>query len=153
MKAFADDKVNSSQIFKFVPKQVENSGERRKCWLPAFSPFPKCFQKSFSDDWMMFYAAFKSISVTSWRQLTLSMSCLGFTSTRLGHWSVLPKEVLFFKVVITWINIMFENDFKYLCHGISVSCYRSSYKGGLCPMNRIRWNVRINQVSIPIWEI
>ena len=33
---------------------------------------------------MVFYAAFKSISVISWRQLTLFMSFLGSTSTRLG---------------------------------------------------------------------
>ena len=40
----------------------------------------------------MFYAAFNSISVISQRQLTLFMSFLGFTSTRLGLWSVLPKD-------------------------------------------------------------
>ena len=33
---------------------------------------------------MMFHASFNSISVISWRQLTLFMSFLGFTSTRLG---------------------------------------------------------------------
>ena len=41
---------------------------------------------------MVFYAAFNSISVISWPQLTLLMSFLGFTSTRLGLWSVLPKD-------------------------------------------------------------
>ena len=35
-------------------------------------------------DWMVFYATFNSISVISRRQLTLFMSFLGFTSTRLG---------------------------------------------------------------------
>ena len=40
---------------------------------------------------MVFYAAFNSISVISQKQLALFMSFLGFTSTRLGLWSVLPK--------------------------------------------------------------
>ena len=43
-------------------------------------------------DWMVFYAPFNSISVISRQQLTLFMSFLGFTSTRLGLWSVLPKD-------------------------------------------------------------
>ena len=41
---------------------------------------------------MVFYAAFNSISAKSQRQLTLFMSFLGFTSTRLGLWSVLPMD-------------------------------------------------------------
>ena len=41
---------------------------------------------------MVFYAAFNSISVISWRRLTLFMSFLGFTSAGLGLWSVLPKD-------------------------------------------------------------
>ena len=43
-------------------------------------------------DWKVFYAAFNSIFVISRRQLTLFMSFLGFTSTRLGLQSVLPKD-------------------------------------------------------------
>ena len=43
-------------------------------------------------DWMVFYAAFNSISVISQRQFTLFMSFLGFTSTMLRLWSVLPKD-------------------------------------------------------------
>ena len=43
-------------------------------------------------DWMVFYAAFNSISVISRRQLTLFLPFLGFTSTRIGPWSVLPKD-------------------------------------------------------------
>ena len=46
------------------------------------------------NDWMVFYAAFNSISVISRRQLTLFTSFLGFTSTRLELWSVLPKDTL-----------------------------------------------------------
>ena len=42
---------------------------------------------------MLFYAAFNIISVISWRQLTLYMSIPGFTSTRLGLGSVLPKDI------------------------------------------------------------
>ena len=41
---------------------------------------------------MVFYTGFNSISVISRRQLTLFMSFLGFTSTTLGLWSVLPKD-------------------------------------------------------------
>ena len=43
-------------------------------------------------DWMVFYATFQQYSVISRRQLTLFVSFLGFTSTRLGLWSVLPKD-------------------------------------------------------------
>ena len=42
--------------------------------------------------WMVFNASFNSISVISQWQLILFMSFLGFTSTRLGLWSVLPKD-------------------------------------------------------------
>ena len=41
---------------------------------------------------MVFYAAFNIIFITSRRQLTVFMSFLGFTSTRLGIWSILPKD-------------------------------------------------------------
>ena len=44
-------------------------------------------------DWMAFNATFNIISVISRRQLTLFMSFLGFTSTRLGLQSVLPKDI------------------------------------------------------------
>ena len=43
-------------------------------------------------DCMAFNADFNSFSVMSRRQLTLYMSFLGFTSTRLWLWSVLAKE-------------------------------------------------------------
>ena len=45
-------------------------------------------------DWMVFYAAFNSTSVISRWPFKLFMSFLGFTSTRLGLWSVLPKDTL-----------------------------------------------------------
>ena len=43
-------------------------------------------------DWKVFYAAFNSISVISRWQLTLFMSFLGFSSTKLGLWIVLPMD-------------------------------------------------------------
>ena len=42
---------------------------------------------------MVFYAAFNSISVISRRQLTLFMSFLGFTSTRLGSEVSCPRTI------------------------------------------------------------
>ena len=43
-------------------------------------------------DWIVFYAAFNNISILSWQRLTSFMSFLDFTSTRLGLWSVMPKD-------------------------------------------------------------
>ena len=42
---------------------------------------------------MVFYAAFNSISVISRRQITLFMSFLGFTSTRLGSEVSCPRTL------------------------------------------------------------
>ena len=47
LKAFADDKIKVTEKLKFVLGRVENCGKRRKCWLPAFSPFPTVFSKGF----------------------------------------------------------------------------------------------------------
>ena len=48
LKAFADDKIDVTEKLKFVFGRVENIvGKRRKCWLPAFSPFPTMFSKGF----------------------------------------------------------------------------------------------------------
>ena len=48
LKALADDKINVSEKLKFcVGKGRKHCGKRRKCWLPAFSPFPTMFLKSF----------------------------------------------------------------------------------------------------------
>ena len=41
---------------------------------------------------MVFSVTFNNISVLSRRQLTSFMSFLGFTSTKLEPWSVLPKD-------------------------------------------------------------
>ena len=49
LKAFADDNINMAEKLKFVFGRVENRlGKRRKCWLPAFSPFPTLFSKIYS---------------------------------------------------------------------------------------------------------
>ena len=47
LNAFAGDKINVTQKLKFVFEGAENSGIRRKCWLPAFSCFPTTFLKNF----------------------------------------------------------------------------------------------------------
>ena len=46
LEAFADDILNVAKITISVFDRVENIvGRRRKCWLPAFSPFPTMFSK------------------------------------------------------------------------------------------------------------
>ena len=45
VKAFADKKVNVTDIlFGMVRKHC---GKRRKCWLPAFSPYPTMLPNGF----------------------------------------------------------------------------------------------------------
>ena len=59
---------------------------------------------------MVFYAAFNSISVISWRQFTLFMSFLGFTSTRLG---AKKKKKMHFELslLIIWIALWIVNTY------------------------------------------
>ena len=48
LKAFTDHKIYVTYKQKFFLGWVENIvGKRRKCWLPAFSPFPIMFSKGF----------------------------------------------------------------------------------------------------------
>ena len=48
LKAFTDDKINVTKKLKFwFGKDRKHCGKRRKCWLPAFSPFPTMFSKAF----------------------------------------------------------------------------------------------------------
>ena len=61
LRSFADDKMKVTKTLKFVLGWAENivgkeenagngrkhCGKRRKCWLPAFSPFPTMFSKGF----------------------------------------------------------------------------------------------------------
>ena len=44
LKGFADEKINVNEIVKFGLGRVENI--MRKCWLPAFDPFPQMFPKA-----------------------------------------------------------------------------------------------------------
>ena len=48
LKALADDDFSVAQMVRCFCYRVENIvGKRRKCWLPAFSPFPTMFSKGF----------------------------------------------------------------------------------------------------------
>ena len=46
MKEFADDKFIAAEMIIPVFDR-KHCGKRRKCWLPAFSPFPTMFSKDF----------------------------------------------------------------------------------------------------------
>ena len=44
MKAFVDEKIKVLKMMVFVFDWIENIEEKgRKCWLPAISPFLRCF--------------------------------------------------------------------------------------------------------------
>ena len=46
LKALADDKFMVTQNIKFLVHRAEkHCRKRRKCWLPACSPFPAMFSK------------------------------------------------------------------------------------------------------------
>ena len=46
-KAHADDKINKTQKIEICCWMGrKHFGKRRKCWLPAFSPFPKMFSNA-----------------------------------------------------------------------------------------------------------
>ena len=49
LKAFAEDKINVYNSKTGIPFGMvrKHCGKRRKCWLPAFSPFPTLFSKGF----------------------------------------------------------------------------------------------------------
>ena len=56
LKVLVNDIINVIEKLKFVLGRVENivgkgenagNGERRKCWLLAFSPFPTMFLRGF----------------------------------------------------------------------------------------------------------
>ena len=88
------------EILNFNEPEEEALLDRKKILVISISTFtpppppPPVFSKAFffTVDWVMFYAVFNSISVISRRQHTSFMAFLGFTSTRLGLWSVLPKD-------------------------------------------------------------
>ena len=46
LKASADNKMNIGHMKTSAYEGIENTvGKKRKCWLPAFSPFPTMFSK------------------------------------------------------------------------------------------------------------
>ena len=50
LKAFADHKIHckcDSKTEICFEKGRKHCGKRRKCWLPAFSPFPTMFSKDY----------------------------------------------------------------------------------------------------------
>ena len=47
LKAFAEVKLNIAKMTISLYDRLKNTGERRKCWLQAFSPFPTVFSKAF----------------------------------------------------------------------------------------------------------
>ena len=48
LNAFAEDKIIPAGMMIFVYDRFENIvGIKRKCWLPAFSPFPTMFSKGY----------------------------------------------------------------------------------------------------------
>ena len=48
LKPFADDNLNVNKKKEICfEKRRKHCGKRRKCWLPAFSPFPTMFSKGF----------------------------------------------------------------------------------------------------------
>ena len=44
---FKDEKINVALKLKCFGKGRKHCGKRRKCWLPAFSPFSTMFSKVF----------------------------------------------------------------------------------------------------------
>ena len=48
LKGFADVKINVTKKIEIsFSEGRKHCGKRRKCWLPAFSPFPRMFSKGF----------------------------------------------------------------------------------------------------------
>ena len=47
LKAFADDKLNEIEKTNCYRMDRKHGWKRRKCWLPAFSPFPTTFSKGY----------------------------------------------------------------------------------------------------------
>ena len=48
LKAFAGNKINATEKFTLVLGRIrKHCGKRRKCWLPAFSPFSTMISNGF----------------------------------------------------------------------------------------------------------
>ena len=52
LEAFADDKINVNEKFKFGLGMVENVGKGENAGYQHFLLFPQCFQKR-SDSWLL----------------------------------------------------------------------------------------------------
>ena len=63
-------------------KSRKHRGKRRKCWLPAFSPFPTMFPKHLFPGMSKLSLCCKKLSLNLWNQATLS--CAGHVLWRLG---------------------------------------------------------------------
>ena len=73
--AFADEKFNIAKMMISLCNRVENVvGKKRKCWLPAFSPFPTMFS-------IAFYFRVVLKSGLCGKQLTLSSTYIHFNTT------------------------------------------------------------------------
>ena len=68
MRAFADDKINFNEKLICFGKGRKQFGKRRKCWLPAFSPFPKMFSKA------SFFRVVKSRAYLGWHRVVNGLS-------------------------------------------------------------------------------
>ena len=97
-------------------------GKRRKCWLPAFSPFPTIFLKGLylevikSREWVLaLYQTTKFWTVSNWKNLqtTKIRNCFGKGRKHFGErkncwlpaFSPFPKmfsKAFFFRVVKSW---------------------------------------------------
>ena len=47
LKALADDNLNVAKMTISLCDRNENTGEKKECWLSAFSSFPTVFSKAF----------------------------------------------------------------------------------------------------------
>ena len=47
LKEFADNKLNIGKMISLFCIVENTVGKGKKCWLPAFSPFPTMFSKAF----------------------------------------------------------------------------------------------------------
>ena len=46
LEGFEDNKINDLKFELCFGKSRKHCAKMQKCWLPVFSPFPKCFQKA-----------------------------------------------------------------------------------------------------------
>ena len=72
-----------NEKFKFVFGRVENIvGKRRKCWLPAFSPFPTMFSKG------VVYRVIKFLKFVGLVKVQYSTSIVPLGHTPAQNWPI-----------------------------------------------------------------